>query len=162
VTLCHLILSIYVAPQSLCPCISLGSFFTIALGICFVLFFETGFLYVALAVLELTLYTRLASNSEIHLLLPPECGIKGISYHARLLLASLPKPVCPRPPPPHTPPCIYATSSLCPPLPLSVWIQPNLYVYHPWSLCLCSLVSTPLWPPCLNTAQPLCPLASVT
>jgi hypothetical protein len=29
-------------------------------------FFETGFLCVALTVLELTLYTRLASNSEIH------------------------------------------------------------------------------------------------
>ena len=36
-------------------------------------FFETGFLCVALAVLELTLYTRLASNSEIRLTLPPEC-----------------------------------------------------------------------------------------
>jgi hypothetical protein len=37
------------------------------------LFFETGFLCIALAVLELTLYARLASNSEIHLPLPPEC-----------------------------------------------------------------------------------------
>ena len=36
-------------------------------------FFKTGLLYVALAVLELTLYIRLASNSEIHLPLPPEC-----------------------------------------------------------------------------------------
>ena len=35
--------------------------------------FETGFLCVALAVLELTLQTRLASNSEIHLPLPPKC-----------------------------------------------------------------------------------------
>jgi hypothetical protein len=34
-------------------------------------FFETGFLCIALAVLELTLYTRLAS--EIHLPLPPKC-----------------------------------------------------------------------------------------
>ena len=33
-------------------------------------FFETGFLCVALAVLEFILYTRLASNSEIYLLLP--------------------------------------------------------------------------------------------
>jgi hypothetical protein len=42
--------------------------------VCFVLFwfFETGFLCVALAVLELTLWTRLASNSEIHLPPPPE------------------------------------------------------------------------------------------
>jgi hypothetical protein len=35
-------------------------------------FFKTGFLCVALAVLELTLF-RLASNSEICLPLPPEC-----------------------------------------------------------------------------------------
>ena len=42
---------------------------------CFVLFcfLETGFLCVVLAVLEHTLYTRLASNSEIHLPLPPTC-----------------------------------------------------------------------------------------
>ena len=37
------------------------------------LFFETGFLCVALAVLELTLKPRLASNSEIRLPLPPKC-----------------------------------------------------------------------------------------
>jgi hypothetical protein len=37
-------------------------------------FFETGFLCVPLAVLELTLFeTSLASNSEIHLPLPPKC-----------------------------------------------------------------------------------------
>ena len=36
-------------------------------------FFQTGFLYVALAVLEFTLLTRLALNSEIHLPLPPKC-----------------------------------------------------------------------------------------
>ena len=36
-------------------------------------FFETGFLHVALAVPELTLLTRLASNSEIHL---PLLGLK--------------------------------------------------------------------------------------
>jgi hypothetical protein len=40
---------------------------------CFFWFLETGFLCVALAVLELTLETRLASNSEIHLPLPPKC-----------------------------------------------------------------------------------------
>ena len=34
---------------------------------------ETGFLCVALAVLELTLWTRLVSNSEIYLPLPPKC-----------------------------------------------------------------------------------------
>lgn len=38
-----------------------------------VLFFETGILFVALVVLVLALQTRLASNSEIHLLLPHKC-----------------------------------------------------------------------------------------
>ena len=42
--------------------------------VCFTLFFvSVGFLCVALAVLELPLQTGLASNSEIHLPLPPEC-----------------------------------------------------------------------------------------
>ena len=36
-------------------------------------FFETGFLCVSLAVLELILYTRLALNTEIRLPLPPKC-----------------------------------------------------------------------------------------
>ena len=36
-------------------------------------FFETRFLCVALAALELSLQTRLALNSEIHLPLPPRC-----------------------------------------------------------------------------------------
>jgi hypothetical protein len=44
-----------------------------AFSFCFVLFFETGFLCVALAVLELTLETRLASNSETRLPLSPKC-----------------------------------------------------------------------------------------
>jgi hypothetical protein len=39
----------------------------------FFFFFETGFVCAALAVLELTLYTRLVSNSEIRLPLSPEC-----------------------------------------------------------------------------------------
>jgi hypothetical protein len=43
--------------------------------------FETGFLCVALSVLELTLYNRLASNSEICLPLPPKAGIKGVHHH---------------------------------------------------------------------------------
>jgi hypothetical protein len=38
----------------------------------FVFVFETGFLCIALAVLGLTLSTRLPSNSEIHLPLPPK------------------------------------------------------------------------------------------
>jgi hypothetical protein len=59
----------YVAVTKRC-CLLLGFFF----------FFETGFLCVVLAVLELTLQTRLASNSEIHLLLPPEC----VHHHAWL------------------------------------------------------------------------------
>ena len=46
---------------------------TLLFGFLFVLFFETRFLCIALAVLELTLYTRLALNSEIRLPLPPEC-----------------------------------------------------------------------------------------
>ena len=39
----------------------------------FVCLFETGFLCIALAVLELNLLTRLSSNSGIHLPLPPKC-----------------------------------------------------------------------------------------
>jgi hypothetical protein len=35
--------------------------------------FQTGFFCVALAVLELILYTKLAWNSETHLPLPPKC-----------------------------------------------------------------------------------------
>jgi len=48
------------------------------------LFFETGFLCVALAVLELTLKTRLALYSEICLPLPLSAGIKGVRHHAPL------------------------------------------------------------------------------
>jgi hypothetical protein len=33
-----------------------------------------GWFYIALAVPELPLYTMLASNSEIHLPLPPKCS----------------------------------------------------------------------------------------
>jgi hypothetical protein len=58
----------------LCCCFGwlvLGCLFVWLVGFCF--FYETGFLCVALAVLELTLLTRLASNSEIRLPLPPEC-----------------------------------------------------------------------------------------
>jgi hypothetical protein len=39
----------------------------------YIWFFETGFLCIALTVLELTLWIRLASNSEIRLPLPPKC-----------------------------------------------------------------------------------------
>ena len=38
-----------------------------------VLFFNSGFLCVALAILELILYTKLALNSKIFLALPLEC-----------------------------------------------------------------------------------------
>jgi hypothetical protein len=50
-------------------------------GLFVCLFFETGFLCIALAVLELTLWTRLASNSEIRLSLPPNsfCFKQGLS-----------------------------------------------------------------------------------
>lgn len=39
---------------------------------CFVVFFEIRFLCISLAILELTLYIGLDSNSEIYLPLPPE------------------------------------------------------------------------------------------
>jgi hypothetical protein len=48
-------------------------YISISIDLFIYLFFETGFLCVALAVLELTLYIRLVSNSEIHLLLSPKC-----------------------------------------------------------------------------------------
>jgi hypothetical protein len=48
-------------------------------------FSETGFLCVSLAVLELTVYTRLVLNSEICLPLPPSVGIKGVC-HRRFLI----------------------------------------------------------------------------
>ena len=62
----------------------------------FFFFFETGFLCIVLAVLELTLQTRLASNSEIH---PPVSasqvlGLKACATTARqaqLLYAMLSK-----------------------------------------------------------------------
>jgi hypothetical protein len=41
-------------------------------GLILIFFFETGFLCVALAVLELTLESNLNLNPEIHLLLPPK------------------------------------------------------------------------------------------
>ena len=46
----------------------------------FIYLFEIRFLWLALAVWELTLSTRLASNSEIELLLPP-VGIKAMLHH---------------------------------------------------------------------------------
>jgi hypothetical protein len=51
----------------------LSPFWLVGWFILFFDFFETGFLCVALAVLELTLWTRLASNSEIRLPLSPKC-----------------------------------------------------------------------------------------
>ena len=45
--------------------------------------FETGFLCVALAVWELSLQTRLVSNIEIYMPLPPSAGIKGVHYHTQ-------------------------------------------------------------------------------
>jgi hypothetical protein len=51
-------------------------------------FLETGFFCIALAVLELTLYSRVALNSEIHLPLPclPSAGIKGVYHHCPAFL----------------------------------------------------------------------------
>ena len=51
----------------------------------FAFVFETKFLCVALAVLELAL-TRLASNSETCLPLPPKYGIKGVQHHHPMFL----------------------------------------------------------------------------
>ena len=45
----------------------------IPLSFFFVFVFEASFLCIALTLLELVLKTRLASNSEIHLPLPPTC-----------------------------------------------------------------------------------------
>ena len=41
-------------------------------------YFERGIFYVALAILELILYIRLVSNSEIFPPLPPKCWLKGV------------------------------------------------------------------------------------
>ena len=56
-------------------------FVVVALLFCF---FETGFLYVVLAVLGFTLWTRLALNLEIclPLPLPPELGSKACATTA--------------------------------------------------------------------------------
>ena len=50
---------------------------------CFVLFcFETGSLYIALAVLELSMYARLAYNSQVSVCLCfPSAGIKVMYHH---------------------------------------------------------------------------------
>jgi hypothetical protein len=58
---------LFTAEPSISPVLVLGF---VCLFLC--LFFETGFLCVALAVLELTLQTKLALNSEICLSLPPK------------------------------------------------------------------------------------------
>ena len=58
-------------PTGFCFCFVL--FFVFFFFVFVFFFFETGFLCIALAVLELTLLTRLASNSEIRLPLPPKC-----------------------------------------------------------------------------------------
>jgi hypothetical protein len=54
----------------------------------FLFLFETGFLCVALAVLELALWNRLALNSELLLPQPLSAGIKGM-HHARLNSSAL-------------------------------------------------------------------------
>jgi hypothetical protein len=59
-----------------CPLFLLSTCFIVVVVVCF----ETGCYYVALAVLELSMQTRLASNSEIFLPLPSSAGIQGIGY----------------------------------------------------------------------------------
>ena len=44
---------------------------------------EMGFLYVALAVMELTLDTKLSSSSEICLPLPPECWVQRSDHRTQ-------------------------------------------------------------------------------
>lgn len=58
----------------------------------FFIFFETGSLYISLAVRELTLYTRLASHSEISLPLPPYSWdeVCATAQPCLLLLSSAP------------------------------------------------------------------------
>jgi hypothetical protein len=53
--------------------VCLFGFFLFCLFVCLFVCFETGFLCVAVSILELTLKTRLASNSENHLPLSPKC-----------------------------------------------------------------------------------------
>jgi hypothetical protein len=50
---------------------------------------ETGFLCESLAVLELTLYTRLAVNSEIQDLCLQSAGIKGMGHYCLVTLKLL-------------------------------------------------------------------------
>jgi hypothetical protein len=60
-------------------------------SVCFV--YKSGFLCVALAVLELVPYTRLALNSEISACLClPSAGIKVMSHHCRVYLPILESP----------------------------------------------------------------------
>jgi hypothetical protein len=66
------LLTVSFALQKLCNFIRSHSSILYFLFVCLI-FFKTGFLCIVLAILQLTLYTRLASNSEIHLPLPPEC-----------------------------------------------------------------------------------------
>jgi hypothetical protein len=51
------------------------------LSIYLLIYFETGFLCVALAVLKLALKTSLALNPEILLPLLTSAGIKGVHHH---------------------------------------------------------------------------------
>lgn len=64
--------------------ISFYNLFCWFLFVCyFVLFFETMFLYVALALLEYTIVDRLASDSQRPASVS-HAGIKGAYYHGRL------------------------------------------------------------------------------
>ena len=59
--------------RSLNSCLFITLFYFFILFYLFILVFQGRVLCVTLAVLELTLYTRLALNSEILLPLPPRC-----------------------------------------------------------------------------------------
>jgi hypothetical protein len=51
--------------------------------------FETGSLYIALADLELTMYTKIALNSQITYLFLPSAGTKGVCHHPWLRIENL-------------------------------------------------------------------------
>jgi hypothetical protein len=67
-----------------------GTFLFVCLFVCL---FETGFLCVALAILELTLYTRLVSNSVIHLTLHLCAGIQVVHHHTPPVMEHLNIPI---------------------------------------------------------------------
>lgn len=75
--------------------VNLGCFSGSVYLVCFILFwfwlFETGFLCVGLAILELPLYTRLASSSDLCASVSQVLGLKVCITTARLFIFKLVK-----------------------------------------------------------------------